>query len=255
MSDEKRSPKGTGGRPPEESLGDGVAKASRSGRAASSGFAPRGTRRRTARTSKRPAAQAGDFTGEERLLILDCWMRSKLAATEFSPLVGVSGASHLASASAEPIIYRLANGRKSHAGSPRGNPVGPSPADSGEARRPSHERSCAVAGEDLIGLQLRTAKLGSEPGGRNRTRSKPMRSCVAPSLRSSRFNGLQSRSPVGCVGNPGAPPSSSGSPASSAPEAGCPASRACDPATPQDPLPRTDAATRTASPSNCLRCE
>ena len=89
MSDEKRIPKSTGGRPPEESVGDGVAKASRRVRAASGGLAPRGTRRRTARTSKRPAAQAGDFTGEERLLILDCWMRSKLAATEFSPLVGV----------------------------------------------------------------------------------------------------------------------------------------------------------------------
>ncbi|MCP5042076.1 MAG: DDE-type integrase/transposase/recombinase, partial [bacterium] len=92
MSDENRTPKGTGGTPPEGSVVDEVDKASRRGGAASSGFVPRGTRRRTARTTKRASTRGGDFTGEERLLILDCWMRSKLTATEFSPLVGVSSA-------------------------------------------------------------------------------------------------------------------------------------------------------------------
>jgi transposase-like protein len=31
-----------------------------------------------------------NFTGEQRLLLLDAWMRSKLPATEFAALVGVT---------------------------------------------------------------------------------------------------------------------------------------------------------------------
>ena len=92
MSEKKRGKEGAGGTPPEGSLGDEVGKASRRGRAASGGFTPRGVRRRTARTTKRTTVSATEFTGEQRLLMLDCWMRSKLPATEFSPLVGVSTA-------------------------------------------------------------------------------------------------------------------------------------------------------------------
>jgi len=38
------------------------------------------------------AARAAGFTGEQRLLLLDAWIRSKLPASEFSGLVGVSAA-------------------------------------------------------------------------------------------------------------------------------------------------------------------
>jgi len=54
------------------------------------GFRPRGARRRVARTSKPGLKGPGDYTGEERLLLLDTWQRSELPATEFSHLVGVS---------------------------------------------------------------------------------------------------------------------------------------------------------------------
>lgn len=54
------------------------------------GFRPRGARRRVARTSKPALKGPGDYTGEERLLLLDTWQRSELPATEFSRLVGVS---------------------------------------------------------------------------------------------------------------------------------------------------------------------
>jgi transposase InsO family protein len=36
------------------------------------------------------AARVANFTGEQRLLLLDAWMRSKLPASEFAPLVGVT---------------------------------------------------------------------------------------------------------------------------------------------------------------------
>jgi transposase InsO family protein len=36
------------------------------------------------------AERVANFTGEQRLLLLDAWMRSKLPASEFAPLVGVT---------------------------------------------------------------------------------------------------------------------------------------------------------------------
>ncbi len=54
------------------------------------GFVPRGAPRRVAKTSKRHVKGPGEYTGEERLLLLDTWQRSELPATEFSQLVGVS---------------------------------------------------------------------------------------------------------------------------------------------------------------------
>ena len=50
-----------------------------------SSFRPRGARRRVARTSKPGLKGPGDYTGEERLLLLDTWQRSELPATEFGP--------------------------------------------------------------------------------------------------------------------------------------------------------------------------
>ncbi len=92
MDDQTRGTEGAGGTPPEASVGDEVAKARRRGRAASGGFVPPKAKRRTARTVKHGPSCASEFTGEQRLLLLDCWFRSKLPATEFSPLVGVSTA-------------------------------------------------------------------------------------------------------------------------------------------------------------------
>ena len=53
-------------------------------------FQPKGRRRRTARTTREPERPVREYTGEERLLLLDTWQRSELPATEFSVLVGVS---------------------------------------------------------------------------------------------------------------------------------------------------------------------
>jgi len=53
-------------------------------------FSPRRARRRTSRTVPPEASRLAQFTGEQRLLLLDAWLRSKLAATEFAPLVGVT---------------------------------------------------------------------------------------------------------------------------------------------------------------------
>ncbi len=59
----------------------------------SGGLGARGTPRCTAST-RRPEARRGiEFTGEQRLLVLDCWFRTELAATDFAPLVGVTTAS------------------------------------------------------------------------------------------------------------------------------------------------------------------
>ncbi|MHC4451792.1 MAG: DDE-type integrase/transposase/recombinase [Planctomycetota bacterium] len=77
----------------ERSGGDEVAGEERSERAADptrGGFSPRGAPRRTARTVSPEAARIAAFTGEQRLLLLDAWMRSKLPATEFAALVGVT---------------------------------------------------------------------------------------------------------------------------------------------------------------------
>jgi transposase InsO family protein len=45
-----------------------------------------------ARRKAKPADKPRSFTAEQRLLILDAWQRSKLAATDFAPLVGASPA-------------------------------------------------------------------------------------------------------------------------------------------------------------------
>ena len=89
---EGREARGTGPAA-ERVVGDGVAGDERSGRAgggAAEGFIPRGAPRRTARTLAPEAARVAAFTGEQRLLLLDAWLRSKLPATEFAQLVGVT---------------------------------------------------------------------------------------------------------------------------------------------------------------------
>ncbi|MHC4669902.1 MAG: DDE-type integrase/transposase/recombinase [Planctomycetota bacterium] len=92
--DTKKGPESEGSAPAEErGVGDGVAGDERSGRGggdAGGSFVPRGAPRRTARTRAPDAARVADFTGEQRLLLLDSWMRSKLPATEFAALVGVT---------------------------------------------------------------------------------------------------------------------------------------------------------------------
>lgn len=62
------------------------------GGACHAGFSTKGKRRRTARTSSPDHDRVANFTGEQRLLVLDAWLRSKLPATEFSSLVGVTTA-------------------------------------------------------------------------------------------------------------------------------------------------------------------
>jgi transposase-like protein len=46
--------------------------------------------RRKGRALSRPEPERPSLTAEQRLLILDSWMRSKLSAPDFAPLVGVS---------------------------------------------------------------------------------------------------------------------------------------------------------------------
>jgi len=73
--------------------GDEVAgeeRSERAGRTGGGGFSPRGAPRRTSRTVSPEAARIANFTGEQRLLLLDAWLRSKLPATEFAALVGVT---------------------------------------------------------------------------------------------------------------------------------------------------------------------
>lgn len=62
----------------------------RGGEGKDPGFVPRGARRRTSRTVSPEASRVASFTGEQRLLLLDAWLRSKLPATEFAALVGVT---------------------------------------------------------------------------------------------------------------------------------------------------------------------
>ncbi|MHC4162337.1 MAG: DDE-type integrase/transposase/recombinase [Planctomycetota bacterium] len=92
--DEKEGRESRGSAPAEERVvGDGVAEDERSGRGggdAGEGFSPRGTPRRTPRTVRPETERVANFTGEQRLLLLDAWMRSKLPASEFAPLVGVT---------------------------------------------------------------------------------------------------------------------------------------------------------------------
>ena len=93
MDDGKKGQEGPGGTALERSEGDEVAGAEREGRAPGTGFAPRGKPRRTASTHRPGSNRGPEFTGEQRLLALDCWFRSELPATEFAPLIGVSSAS------------------------------------------------------------------------------------------------------------------------------------------------------------------
>lgn len=51
---------------------------------------PARAKRRGRSRSKPPASPKKAYTGEERFLILDTWLRSKLPAKDFAPLVGVS---------------------------------------------------------------------------------------------------------------------------------------------------------------------
>jgi transposase InsO family protein len=77
-------------RGPDEGLESGRV-APREGAAEAPGsFQPKGKPRRTAHTTRRPGRPVGEYTGEERLLLLDTWQRSELPASEFSQLVGVS---------------------------------------------------------------------------------------------------------------------------------------------------------------------
>ena len=90
MDGETRAEGGAGGPLTERVVGDGVAGAERREGDASGGFVPKGKPRRTASTRKHEPSRVENFTGEQRLLLLDCWFRSKLPATEFSGLVGVT---------------------------------------------------------------------------------------------------------------------------------------------------------------------
>jgi hypothetical protein len=77
----------------ERGVGDEVAGDERSGRGATGGpgrGAPRRSGRRTARTVSADEARVAGFTGEQRLLLLDSWIRSHLSATDFAGLVGVT---------------------------------------------------------------------------------------------------------------------------------------------------------------------
>lgn len=60
--------------------------------ASEQGFKPKGRPRRVARTTRKSRRGAREYTGEERLMLLDTWQRSELPASEFSQLVGVSPA-------------------------------------------------------------------------------------------------------------------------------------------------------------------
>ena len=73
--------------------GDGVAADECSGReieAAPESRAARSAPSKVARTLAPEAVRLANFSGQQRLLLLDAWLRSKLPATEFGPLVGVT---------------------------------------------------------------------------------------------------------------------------------------------------------------------
>ena len=72
-----------GGRPPEA----GSAEPTGSDRPEGRG---RRIKRRVRRLTKEPEGKRAQFSGEQRLLILDVWRRSSLPAADFAPLVGVS---------------------------------------------------------------------------------------------------------------------------------------------------------------------
>jgi len=88
--DEKERQDSEGTAPAEERVvGDEVAGDERSGRGGARARRAYGPRR-TARTVRPDAERLAGFTGEQRLLLLDAWMRSKLPATEFAALVGLT---------------------------------------------------------------------------------------------------------------------------------------------------------------------
>jgi len=92
--DEQKRQEGRETSPAAERIGGGEAageeRSGRDGGARGGGFSPRGAPRRTARTVAPDAERVAGFTGEQRLLLLDAWMRSQLPATEFASLVGVT---------------------------------------------------------------------------------------------------------------------------------------------------------------------
>ncbi|MDX1648692.1 MAG: DDE-type integrase/transposase/recombinase [Myxococcota bacterium] len=94
MSEETRKQEEVAGPARGASEGDGVAAASAAGRAGGGGgeALTRGPGRpnRLKRTVRPEAHREKEFTGEQRLLMLDTWLRSKLPATEFADLVGVA---------------------------------------------------------------------------------------------------------------------------------------------------------------------
>ena len=79
----KKASEGLEGPAREQSTGDEVAEAERKGRpldGPSEGFRGPGVPRRVARTVAPEAVRAAAFTGQQRLLLLDTWMRSQLPA-------------------------------------------------------------------------------------------------------------------------------------------------------------------------------
>ena len=76
---------------PDRAAAGGASGAERgSGRSSSRGFVPKGAPRRTASTTRERRRTGSEYTGEERLMLLDTWFRSQLPASEFAQLVGVS---------------------------------------------------------------------------------------------------------------------------------------------------------------------
>jgi len=75
---------------PEERVESGRVEPQEGARRGPEGFKPKGRRRRMAHTTREVRRPVGEYTGEERLLLLDTWQRSELPASEFSQLVGVS---------------------------------------------------------------------------------------------------------------------------------------------------------------------
>ena len=93
MSEEMRKQERTAGPSGGSSGGDEVAGASparRAGGGAEEGYRGPGRPNRLKRTARPEAQREKEFAGEQRLLMLDTWLRSKLPATEFADLVGVA---------------------------------------------------------------------------------------------------------------------------------------------------------------------
>jgi len=95
MNENQARKKDPGATPEGASGGDEVAGARPEGRGAGGAAGARepfrgpGRPNRLKKTVRPEAGREREFTGEQRLLMLDTWLRSKLPATEFSELVGV----------------------------------------------------------------------------------------------------------------------------------------------------------------------